>query len=229
MKRIKTTNAILVLLLAVIPLAIIPGCKKKNKPPDPPTIPTGSSNGSINTPYSFFSSCTDPDNDSVALRFDWGDSVSGWSPFVASGDSVSVSHSWANPDTYYVKAQARDKNEATSSWSGSYSIAIVRNRPPNPPAMPSGPPTGHKDSLYVFSAITTDPDGDGICYRFDWGNGDTSDWSSWLPSGQPSGAVHSWPRAGAFNVRAQAKDVNEATSSWSNPHLATIDPNPAPP
>ncbi|OYD15346.1 hypothetical protein CH330_05935 [candidate division WOR-3 bacterium JGI_Cruoil_03_51_56] len=96
------------------------------------------------------------------------------------------------------------------------------NRPPNPPAVPSGPSTGKNDSLYTFTTITTDPDGDGICYRFDWNDGDTSEWSSWVPSGEPGEAIHAWLRAGTYYVKAQAKGMNEGLSSWSNAHAISI-------
>lgn len=96
------------------------------------------------------------------------------------------------------------------------------SRPPNKPAIPSGPSTGAKNTLYTFTTITTDPDKDGICYRFDWGDGDTSDWTPWVQSGSPGSANHCWTTGGAYSVRAQAKDVQELTSDWSEPHQIAI-------
>ena len=216
-----------VILLAAAML-LVPGCKKKNQAPDAPSVPSGPSTGRLDSSYSFWTKAEDPDADSISYRFDWGDDkTSEWSQYTESGDSVSMSHSWSNPDTYYVKAQAKDKPGATSEWSESNPIVITRNRAPNPPATPSGPSTGKKDSLCPFTSITTDPDGDGICYRFDWGDGDTS-WSSWVPSGEPGGAIHAWFRAGTYYVKSQAKDVNEVLSSWSGGHQIII-PNPNPP
>ncbi|OYD14650.1 hypothetical protein CH330_08030 [candidate division WOR-3 bacterium JGI_Cruoil_03_51_56] len=210
-------------ILIVAVMVFAPGCKKKNQAPEVPMVPSGPSTGCLDSSYSFWTKAEDPDADSICYRFDWGDDkTSEWSQYTESGDSISMSHSWLNPGTCYVKAQAKDKPGATSDWSESNPIVITRNRPPNPPATPSGPSTGKKDSLYKFTSITTDPDGDGICYRFDWNDGDTSEWSSWVPSGEPAEAIHAWFRAGSFQVRSQAKDVNEALSSWSSGHQITI-------
>jgi outer membrane protein assembly factor BamB len=127
-----------------------------------------------------------------------------------------------------VKAQAKDKPGATSDWSIAHSVVIIATQAPNTPGAPTGPSSAPKDSLCTFTTITTDPDGDGVSYRFDWGNGDTSTWTDWVPSGQPATMQYAFPRAGTPGVRAQARDVNEAMSPWSNPHSVTV-PNPYPP
>ena len=204
----------------------------RNQSPNIPSIPSGPASGNLNTSYNFSSSATDLDGDSVAIRFLWGDGdTSDWGSFVQSGQAVTMSHSWSLSDTYYIKSQAKDINGATTNWSESYSIIITPgggNRPPNAPAIPSGPSTGRKDSLYGFTAITTDPDNDGVCYRFDWGDEDTSEWTAWVQSGWPGLAIHSWARADTYQVKAQAKDVNEVTSSWSGGRQIIIS-NPNPP
>jgi hypothetical protein len=95
-------------------------------------------------------------------------------------------------------------------------------KPPDKPAIPSGPSCGKRDSVYTFTSITTDPNGDGICYRFDWGDGDTSDWTAWVVSGWPGSGTHSWSQAGTYTVKAQAKDVKELASEWSDGHQIII-------
>ncbi|MEO0081855.1 MAG: PQQ-binding-like beta-propeller repeat protein [candidate division WOR-3 bacterium] len=107
-------------IMAMLPL----GCPKNN-PPDAPTVPSGITAGMVATTYQFTASAADPDGDSVAVRFDWGDGdTSDWSPFVASGDSVRSSHSWAAAGTYQVKAQAKDPSARLSNWSASHQIQI---------------------------------------------------------------------------------------------------------
>ncbi|OYD15345.1 hypothetical protein CH330_05930, partial [candidate division WOR-3 bacterium JGI_Cruoil_03_51_56] len=218
---------IFAVILIVAAMVFAPGCKKKNQAPEVPMVPSGPSTGCLDSSYSFWTKAEDPDADSICYRFDWGDGdTSEWSQYAESGNSVSMSHSWSSLDTYHIKAQAKDKPGATSEWSESNPIVITKNRTPNPPATPSGPSTGKKDSLYSFTSVTADPDGDSICYRFDWGDGDTSDWTGWVPSGEPGGAIHAWFRAGSYYVKSQAKDVNEALSSWSSGHQVTIANNP---
>jgi len=61
----------------------------------------------------------------VAIRFAWGDGdTSDWSAFVASGESLAMSHSWSVPDTYAVTAQAKDTGDALSWWSLPHNIIV---------------------------------------------------------------------------------------------------------
>jgi hypothetical protein len=117
----KITNTLLILSL-IFTL----GCKKKNKQPETPDIPTGPSNCGISIEYNFTSSAIDPNGDGIAIRFNWGDGdTSGWSAFVPSGDSVSLSHSWSSQGTYFIKAQAKNVSGLLSNWSDGYQIVII--------------------------------------------------------------------------------------------------------
>ena len=64
--------------------------------------------------------------------------------------------------------------------------------PPQRPDEPRGPSSGVVGIAYTFGARTEDPNGDPICYRFDWGNGDMSDWSQWVPSGMHVTMMKRW-------------------------------------
>ncbi|HTW91178.1 MAG TPA: hypothetical protein VMH22_05660 [bacterium] len=83
--------------------------------------------------------------------------------------------------------------------------------------VPSGPETGHPYSVLSYTSSATSPSGDSVAIRFDWGDGDTSAWSGWLPSGGAASDSHSWSVADTFLVRAQAKDADGHSSDWSNP------------
>jgi hypothetical protein len=206
----------------IISLLMSIGCKR-NTLPNKPVIIAGVSSGRVNVSYEFSATATDPDSDSISIRFAWDDGdTSDWSFFVASAETVSLSHSWQTGGTYAIRAQAKDKYNAVSNWSGPFEITIIANRAPNPPATPTGPSQGRKDSVYTFSTVTTDPDGDAVCYRFAFGDGDTSDWTNWVQSGTPVTINHSYQNSGTYSVKAQAKDVNEVLSSWSNPHQIVI-------
>ena len=92
-----------------------------NSSPNTPSVPNGPANGFIQTDYGFSSTASDPDNDTLQYRFDWGDGViSGW------GNSTQ-SHSWSSTGNYCVKARAIDGNGATSGWSNCGSINIGLN------------------------------------------------------------------------------------------------------
>ena len=110
----------------VVGLVLVSGCKK-NHAPDAPAFPTGPSLARPDSSYSCSSSAEDPDGDSVAIRFDWGDGdTSVWSAFVASGDTVAMSHVWSLLGTFYVSAQAKDKDGAASIWSSGRAVLVTR-------------------------------------------------------------------------------------------------------
>lgn len=67
MKKLSKTSILCTLILIV---ALSVNCKKKNKSPDTPSILNSSPNGKVGQIYSFSASATDPDDDSVAIRFD---------------------------------------------------------------------------------------------------------------------------------------------------------------
>jgi hypothetical protein len=93
------------------------------------------------------------------------------------------------------------------------------NRPPNDPDL-DGPTIGEVGTSYKYTAETTDPDKDRVCYKFDWGDGQTSDWSSYFDSGEEYSRVHIWQTQGNYDVRAKAKDEDYNTESkWTTLEL----------
>ncbi len=194
---------------------LISGCKK-NHAPLTPDIPEGPAIGVVNIAYNFSIEAIDPDDDSVAARYVWKDGdTSNWSPFEISGSIIFLSHSWSETGTYFVKAQVQDNNGALSNWSEPCSIRIIIDEPPLTPTIPSGPAEGKIGFSYDFISSTTDPDGDRISIRFDWGNGDTSDWSSFALTGETIKMSNIWLFPGTYPVKAQARDQYDMTSEWS--------------
>ncbi len=121
MKRYLT----LMFIALICSTVILSGCKK-NKAPDVPSTPDGPTSGIMNIEYTFTSSAEDPEEDSVAIRFDWGDGdTSEWSSWKVSGDSFTMSHSWSDSGTYSIKAQAKDKKDVISDWSVEIKIEIT--------------------------------------------------------------------------------------------------------
>jgi hypothetical protein len=116
------------LLMGVLLLGLMLGmtCKKKNQPPGAPSIPSGPASGRKDDTLRFSTVAEDPDGDSVAVRFDWGDSaMSDWSPLVADGDSVAMTHAWQKLAAYSIRAQGRDKADTVSAWSDVHQLAIA--------------------------------------------------------------------------------------------------------
>ncbi len=102
------------------------------------------------------------------------------------------------------------------------SIQIGDSYPPTVPIM-DGPTGGRINKEYEFTAVSTDPEVDQIYYMFDWGDGTKSDWIGPVDSGTQVTAKHAWVEKGNYSVKAKAKDVEESTSRWTDPHILTID------
>ncbi|MEO0162100.1 MAG: PKD domain-containing protein [candidate division WOR-3 bacterium] len=190
-----------------------------NYPPNTPSTPTGPSTGFVDSAYLFSSTATDPEGDSISIRFSWGDGdTSAWSYYVYGGNPVHMYHSWQNPGTYYIKAQAKDGKGALSNWSTSKQITIssTTNHPPDKPLTPMGPTVGYVDSVYYYTSSAVDPDGDSIAIRFDWGDGTISEWSNYFTSGSSISLSHFWTYPGFYYISAQAKDKKGALSGWSD-------------
>jgi outer membrane protein assembly factor BamB len=81
---------------------------------------------------------------------------------------------------------------------------------------------GKIHTAYRCFVSTTDPEGEGVSYEFDWGNGDTSAWSRFLSSGLTCVDTNAWSRDGRYSVRARAKDPAGAVSDWSKAYILSI-------
>ena len=103
------------------------------------------------------------------------------------------------------------------------------NNPPDTPLKPSGPTEGSVHVAYPYYTAATDPDGDRVHYRFDWGDGTYSIWSPLYNSGTLAYTYHAWSQPGTFTVRAQAMDEYGALSDWSTGISVTISSGNAPP
>jgi leucine-zipper-like transcriptional regulator 1 len=213
-------HCIKIIILITFPALLVSSCRK-NHPPYTPYTPIGATTGRTNISYSFSTIPIDPDEDNVALRFDWGDGdTSGWSELGAT-EVIFMRHSWSFGDTYYVRAQAKDEKEKNSEWSLPLSVDIKENSQPFASA-PVGPANGWVNSEYMFLTFATDPDSDSVAIRFSWGDGDTTEWSSYMPSGGWINTSNFWINPDTYQVQTQAKDIYGTMSSWSEPTTIII-------
>lgn|GEM_PF-582173 len=217
MNKTRTLAAAAVVLVAVVWLSC-----RSNHAPDVPGMPSGPACCFKDTTYTFKTVVTDPDDDSVSVRFDWGDSSdSHWMGWFASGDTVAFAHAWSDTGAYEVRASAQDR-ERVSDLSDKLKVKVVIRRPPETPDAPLGPGSGWVDTLYTFKAGSDHPDGMPLAIRFAWGDGDTSDWSDFVLPGGPVSMKHSWSAPDTYAVTAQAKDTGGVSSLWSSPHTTII-------
>lgn len=183
-----------------------------NNPPNKPNKPSGTTDGIVGNSYTYTTNTvTDPDGDSVLYQFDWGDGdKSQWK------QSPSASYAWSSRGSFNVKTRSKDQYGATSDWTDSLSVTMVNTRPeiPNPP---EGPSSVCEDKQVTYTATTTDPEGHQIYYKFDWGDGTTSNWEGPFASGSTGSASHTWSSKGSYSIKVKAKDEYNEETDWSDP------------
>jgi len=96
------------------------------------------------------------------------------------------------------------------------------SEPPETPQRPEGPTEGIVGVEYTFSTSTTDPEGEQVYYKWDWGDGNSSDWLGPYDSGATVHASHAWGEAGTYNIKVKAKDLHAEESGWSDPKTIYI-------
>ena len=166
-----------------------------------------------------------PEPDIAGYKLYYGTSSGTYGQPQDAGNSTTATISdLAEGTTYYLAVTAYDSSGLESSFSEEVVHTIAsQNQQPNKPAVPSGPSSGYPNTGYDFSTSASDPDGDLLDYRFDWGDGDISGW------GGAFSRTHAWSSTGNFCIKAQARDPNGATSSWSDCKNINIAVNNQPP
>ena len=118
--------------------------------------------------------------------------------------------------TYYFAVSAYDASGNESGYSNEVSYSIPGdNGAPSTPATPSGASSAPVNTAITFSTSATDPNGDSLQYRYDWGDGALSSYGVASQS-------HSWSAAGQYAVKAQARDSLGAESAWSSAKTVTV-------
>jgi hypothetical protein len=84
-----------------------------------PTIPniSGPANGKVGKEYDYVFVSSNPDDGDVYYYIEWGDGeTEEWIGPYASGEEVTVGHTWNSKGTFIVKAKAKDVLDTESDW-----------------------------------------------------------------------------------------------------------------
>lgn len=94
---------------------------RTNTPPGIPEQPDGPTEGIVNVAYTYTTSATDPDNESLEYGWDWNgnDSVDEWT------SENTASHVWTEGDVYDVQVKARDEIGEESDFSDTLTVNII--------------------------------------------------------------------------------------------------------
>jgi hypothetical protein len=211
-------------VVLAVSVFLLPGCSKNANPATPPA-PTGTAISKVGVTCRFEVTAADPDLDRVSVRIDWnsGD-TSDWSEMFRSGDTMTFEHAWSAPGDYKMSAQAKDEKGGVSLWSNWHAVIIkdTVNVPPGIPTTPAGADTAYVDSICEFSTLAGDENGDRLFLQFEWGDGDTSDWSNLVPESTAVTISHGWFLPGEYSVVARARDEKGLVSDWSNVHVVVV-------
>ncbi len=184
----------------------------ENIAPEPPVV-NGPTNGAVDVEYDFTFLTTDINLDNVFYYIEWGDgNYEEWIGPYASGEEVTVPHSWSSADTFTIVSKAKDEHDAEGSWSEPFNITIVENEPPIPPTI-NGTIKGKPSVSHEYTFFSTDPDGNELYYYIDWGD-DLDNLIGPFPSGTEEKLSHSWA-SGNYIIKAKAIDIYDAESDWT--------------
>ena len=101
----------------------------KSNAPLKPDVPEGINLGRINEEYTYTASTTDPDEDELFYKFDWGNGdFSAWIGPYKSGDIAEATYTWTEKEDYEIRAKAKDEFGFESPWSDPLSISMPKNK-----------------------------------------------------------------------------------------------------
>ena len=137
-------------------------------------------------------------------------------------------------DEAFIFAESHDEQSEEPQY-GDYPEGVgelitlwCSSQAPDKPTIPNGPDQCTEYESVAFSTSATEPDGEEVFYRFDWGDGTLSDWLGPYTSGQTGEATYNWTEIGEYEVKSIAKDINGVQSEWSEPATIAIVENQIP-
>ena len=82
-----------------------------------PHRPSGPETVSVGDSVTYITAAGHPLGTKVSLQYDWGDTLSDWSEFIAANQFYHLRHAFAHAGTMLVRARARDALDHISNWS----------------------------------------------------------------------------------------------------------------
>jgi PKD repeat protein/DNA-binding transcriptional ArsR family regulator len=134
------------------------------------------------------------------------------------GTGKVVQHTFSKVGTYTITLTVTD-NEGTADTDTTFCVIMQPNRPPTTPTI-TGPTNGTKNTMYTYTAVSTDADNDTLQYTFNWGDGNTTT-TSFIPNGTITSQTYQWTNPGKYIITVKAFD--NQTESETNESIILID------
>jgi parallel beta-helix repeat protein len=157
------------------------------------------------------------------------DNGSSWNQIAAQQNNTGL-YLWNTsivPDgnLYLIRVSATDEflNVGSDTSDSTFSINNHQNYPPESLQI-SGLSAGGNGILFNFTVNATDPEGDQIYYKWDWGDGNVTGWLGPFNSSEPFATSYTWASDGNYSIRVKAKDIGGGESNWSEIHPISIAP-----
>jgi outer membrane protein assembly factor BamB len=203
---------VVVIILGAMLILDGAGCRREVAP-DRPSQASGPDRTWTGIPTTYTVSAH-IDRGTIRFVTDWGDMVDTTDARYASGETATVTHVWMSPGTMSVKVQAINSAapEKVSSWSSADSVDVILDSLPVIDTVET-PPLAVRGVEVYFTIRASDPDGDSIKVRVDWGDG--KDTASEFHGGPyyfgfyPS---HAFTQVGTAKVIITAQDRRGTTS-----------------
>ena len=125
-------------------------------------------------------------------------------------------------ETAYDLGDPGEDNDYGWGMVDAYEAVIHTSKAPDTPTVPEGPCEWIQTIEATFSTSAIEPDGEDVYYKFEWGDGNYSEWIGPYASGETGEASHAWVELGEYEIRAIAKDINNVPSNWSEPATLSI-------
>jgi len=126
-------------------------------------------------------------------------------------------HFYVVDGTYNASLTVTDNGGLTNTIMKTVIVYTPPNNPPATPLRSYGISFGITTIPHYYTTRATDPDGNLLFYRWDWGDGTMSGWFGPHGSGLIVGARHVWASGGTYQVRVKVRDQYGAESEWSAP------------
>jgi hypothetical protein len=92
-----------------------------------PHRPSGHDTVSVGDSVTYITAAGHPLGSKVSLQFDWGDTLSDWSEFIAADQFYRARHAFARAGEMLVRARARDALDHISDWSKPETVNVEVN------------------------------------------------------------------------------------------------------